>query len=237
MSTKSRAARVAVLIIMAAVVVIGASGCGYLKNVRDDVMDIGTAAVGVVPPVVPSDAGPKAVGPLPPAIGVYAQVTDFFHAGALKKYTGDAEWDRRGLAVTADSRTKVGVGPWHYVRINQKPAAANAYKETDNDLDAWRSHMADLKDPFFEAPAKELIYREKYAAMPYLYKGWQDWETVSAEIAIPEPFITHSGFYVRLGIDPSQVFDAALSIVGLDLYSDAAYNFDGSLKYGTSAEE
>jgi len=236
-SRKSRVARVTVLILMAGILVFGAAGCGYVKNVRDDVMDIGSVGVGVVPPVVPTDAGAKAVGPLPPALGIYGQVTDFFHLGALKKYTGDAEWDRRGLAITADSRTKIGIGPWHYVRINQKPVAANDYKTTDNKLDAWRSHMDNLKDPLFEAPAKTLIYREKYAAMPYMYKGWQDWEMVSAEVAIPEPFITHSGFYLRLGFDPSQIFDAALSILCLDLYQDAAYNFDGSLKYGAPGEE
>ncbi|MBT4821295.1 MAG: hypothetical protein HON70_36635, partial [Lentisphaerae bacterium] len=60
---------------------------------------------------------------------------------------------------------------------------------------------------------------------------WQDWETISAEIAFPEPFILHSGFYLRAGFDPSQIFDLALSVIGLDLYQDAAYTWCGDYKY------
>lgn len=239
MSMRGRSARAAVLILMAAVVVSGAAGCGYLKNVRDDIMDIGTLSVGVVTPTMPTDAGAKAVGPLPPAIGLYGQATDFFHLGALWKFTGDLEWDRRGLAATADARTKYGFGPWHWEQINQKPLWANDYKTEDNEMDGWRAHMrsGDMRDPVFNTSAKELIYREKYGWLPYLSKGWQDWETVSVEVAIPELLLTHTGFYFRAGVDPSQVFDAVLSVFCLDLYHDAAYNFDGSLKYGASSEE
>jgi len=220
---------------LVAVVLIGLlnSGCGYLKNVRDDVMDIGTASVGFTPPVVPGseDADDMAVGPLPPTIGVYAEATEFVHLGALAKASGDAEWDRRGIGLVVDDRTKLGLGPLHWGHINQTPYLVNAYKKEDNELDAWRDHMRDLEDPLFGAPGKELIFRERYNDQRFMEKGWQDWETFSLEVAVPEPFITHMGFYARLGVDPSQVFDAALSLFCIDLYGDAAYDFDGSLRF------
>ena len=65
---------------------------------------------------------------------------------------------------------------------------------------------------------------EAWESLPWLSQGWQDWETISIEVAIPEPFILHSGFYARVGVDPSQVFDLFLGLFGLDLYGDAAYN-------------
>ena len=219
--------------LMAAIVVLSflSAGCGYVKNVRDDMMDIGTASVGFTPPVIPGDDGGEAVGPITPTIGVYAEATEFFHLGALGKGSGDLEWDRRGAGVVADSRVKLGFGPFHWGRINQKPIWVNDYKEEGNELDGWREHMREMEDPLFDAPAKELVFREEFNDTRFMHKGWQDWETFSLEVAIPEPFITHCGFYTRLGVDPSQIFDAALSIVCLDLYDDAAYNFDGSPRF------
>jgi len=212
-------------------VVLWSAGCGYFKNVRDDMMDIGTVSIGISPPVMPGEKG-KALGFLPHCIGVYVEATDFLHLGALLKRGVDAEWDRRGAGIIEDTRAKFGFGPWHYVRIDQQPITANAYKEEGNELDGWREYMRDLNDPFFDAPAKELIFKYQKEGVPYPYKGWQDWEMFSAEVAIPEPFITHSGLYVRVGFDVSQVFDAVLSLVGIDLYADRAYNMDGSLRFG-----
>jgi len=220
-----------------------AAGCGYLKNVRDDALDVGTLAVGIVPPVVPTDEGPKAVGFLPPAIGAYLEVTQFFHLGAIYKATGDLEWDRRGLDVTVDRRWKLGLGPAHQVYIEQTPIVANAYKSTDNELDGWRDHMDNLVDPVFGAPAKTLIYTPTedrptgLVGLPYLSRGWQDWEGISVEVAIPEPFILHSGFYARAGVDPSQVVDLLLSVFCIDMYGDAAYKlWSGKPKYPTGQE-
>lgn len=217
---------------------VSSTGCGYLKNVRDDVLDCGTFAVGVVPPVVPTSEGPRAVGFLPPAIGAYLEVTEFFHLGALYKATGDAEWDRRGLGLTVDQRSKLGIGPIHHVCIKQEPIVANNYKRTGNELDGWRDQMDAMRDPVFGAPAKTLIYESltdpvtEWTGLPYLSRGWQDWETISLEVAIPEPFILHSGFYARVGVDPSQIFDLALSLFCIDLYGDAAYKtFSGKPKY------
>ncbi len=236
-----RVGRIALLVTLAALVV-GSTGCGYLRNVRDDLMDCGTFAVGIVPPVVPTEDGPKAVGFLPPAIGAYAEITQFFHLGFLYKATGDLEMDRRGAGTTVDIRRKIGLGPIHDVYIKQHPIWANAYKMPGSEMDGWRQHMRMLRDPVFDAPAKTLIFKPMdrslgvpgasgWESLPYLYRGWQDWEMISLEIAIPEPFICHKGFYVRAGVDPSQFIDLAMSIFGADLYSDAAYTFWGDLKY------
>ena len=226
------------------------SGCGYIRNVRDDFLDLGTFAVGVVPPSAPFSEGSKSSGVIPPAYGLYIEATDFLHLGALYKATGDLEWDRRGLAVVVDERTKLGFGPAHQIRIHQTPTYANAYKTSGNELDGWRQHMASLKDPLFSRSAKQLLFSKDvlYARPPDpdtppeeqikgLHRGWQDWETVSIEIAIPEPFLLHTGFYLRAGFDPSQIFDLVLGLVGLDLYDDNAYTFSGELRHPSADAE
>jgi hypothetical protein len=215
-------------------------------------LDIGTIAVGVVPPVVPfsegGKEGAKAVGFVPPAFGVYLEATDFVHLGAIYKATVDLEWDRRGLGVVADERLKLGIGPVHWLRINQHPLYTNVYKAPGNEMDGWRHHMEGLRDPIFNRPAKLLLFDNTTHARPKppnappgtqtsglhfgrLHRGWQDWETFSLEAAISEPFLLHTGVYVRAGFDISQVFDFALGIIGLDLYSDNAYTFSGDLRF------
>ncbi len=244
MSASRRILRTGLLLSVLIGLVLATTGCGYLKNLRDDAMDCGTLAVGYVPPVAPGDEEVKAIGLLPPALGAYVEVTEFLHLGALFKATGDLEWDRRGAGATIDVRRKIGIGPLHDVFIEQEPIVANAYKTRDNELDGWREHMAAMKDPVFGSPAKVLIYESQnktlgyeidpdafvWRSLPWMSRGWQDWEMVSVEFAIPEPFILHSGFYFRAGFDLSQVVDLALSALCLDLYSDAAYNFAGEPK-------
>jgi hypothetical protein len=220
-----------VVILSLTVFLLGAAGCGYFKNVRDDFMDIGTLGAGVVVPVMKTEEGQKAFAPIPHAIGVYVQCTDFFHLGYLTKQTYDLDWDRRGLAVNEDIRTMGGYTFDHSIRLYQNPVAANKYKREGNELDGWRTHMENLKMPFSDTGAKRLIYNKKSEKQPFFYKGWQDWETFSVELAVPEPFILHSGIYLKAGVDPSQVFDAVLSLFCIDLYQDAAYRLDGSLRY------
>jgi len=212
------------LVAVVAVGTLGAYGCGYLKNLRDDTMDCFILGAGYTPAVVPTKPESKALGFLPPSIGVYVEATQFMHLGAIYKVSGDVEWDRRALGVVADRRGKVGLGPLHYVMIDQEVLLGNAYKSEDNQLDGWREHMRRLRDPIFQASAKELAYSHNFG-LPYLYRGWQDWETFSLEIAIPEPFILHSGFNARVGFDPSQVFDLVLGVVGIDFYSDNAFRW------------
>ena len=220
-------------------ILIGASGCGYVKNLRDDTMDCFILGAGVVPPVVPTgDGDTEAVGFLPPSIGLYVQATDFMHLGGLWKISGDVEMDRRGLQTCVDQRAKVGLGPLHYIQRKQTPLSANAYKVEGNQMDGWREHMRELKDPIFNERAKKLIYRSTYAQL-FLHRGWQDWEMFSVEVAIPEPFILHSGLNLRLGFDPSQVFDLVLGIFTIDLYDDNAFELNGDLQHpvGMAEEE
>jgi hypothetical protein len=244
MMSRTGAVRGGLLLAVLAASMLSSTGCGYLKNVRDDFLDIGTVAVGIVPPVVPTASGPKAIGFIPPAFGAYVQVTDLFHLGAIYSATGDLVWDRRGYGVMTDVRRKFGLGPIHDVYIKQVPILTNAYKRPEGKMAGWQAHMDAMKDPIFGASAKTMVFKPQpwaladygidnvsWESLPWLSHGWQDWETVSVEVAIPEPFILHTGFYARVGVDPSQAFDFLLGIFGVDLYGDAAYNFNGSLKY------
>ena len=85
--------------------------------------------------------------------------------------------------------------------------------------------------------AKRLLFNDNKAVHAGLHRGWQDWMAVNAEVAIPEPFFLHSGVNVRAGFNVCEVFDLVLAVLGGDLYGDAAYNFDGSLKYPATAGE
>ncbi len=222
------------------------TGCGYFLNVRDDFADIGTFAIGAVTPVACENYRAKARGPIPPTGGIYLQASDFAHLGLLGKLTTDLEWDRRACGVMADARRKIGLGPFHHVAIWQEPIYPSIYKIPHNEMEGWHRHMRELGAPFCHIPAKTMIFDPEpqhcyvpwrfepvwsYRALPFFPCGWQDWECISAEIAIPEPFILHTGFYLRLGIDPSQIFDFALSLICLDLYQDAAYDLCGNLLY------
>ena len=225
-----RLGRSVIVLALFAAVVTTSSGCGYFKNVRDDFMDIGGLAVGVTTPVLEEGNDAVVLGFLPPCLGIYVQATDFLHLGALYKVSADVTWDRRGAGIIVDERAKYGVGPYHWVTIREIPIAANGYKTEDSGLGPWRDAMAARKDPVFGAPAKIVKYSTK-AWQPYLWQGWQDWETFSLEVAIPEPFFTHCGFYARVAADPSQVLDAVLSLFFLDLYGDRAYNINGTLRF------
>jgi hypothetical protein len=245
--THGKASR-SVLVLTLAVIAFAATGCGYVKNLRDDFLDLGTFAVGYVPAVVPGEEGePIAVGVIPPAFGLYFQFTEFLQFGALYKITGDLAWDRRGVGALVDKRAKIGFGPFHYVNIEQKGLCTNDYKILDGELAGWHQHMDDLRDPVFNTPAKIMVfdplpeptaldeirgYRTEGRRRYYLTKGWQDWETTQLELAVPLPCLLHSGFYLRAGFDCSQLLDFALGLVCIDFYSDAAYKiFSGEPKY------
>ncbi len=133
------------------------------------------------------------------------------------------------MAVTKDTRAKYAFGPGHFVRIDQAPVLANGYKGEGNALDGWRQTMRQWQGPISGAPAKELIFRQETEFLPYLYKGWKDWDGISLEVAVCDPFVLHSGVYARAGVHPGQVIDFALSLFCLDfMYHDAAYHLDGS---------
>ncbi len=213
-------------------------GCGYFKNIRDDAMDCFMIGAGVVTPVVPTKEGAKGTGSFPPSFGVYVEATELLHLGFLYKVSADIEMDRRGTGIVADRRFKVGVGPIHYIDVQQEPIIANDFKRRGNQMDGWRRNMQKLRDPIFERPGKQVVFDKRVKGGKWwLHRGWQDWEMFSVEIAIPEPFFFHSGINFRVGFDPSQVFDLLLSLVGLDLYGDNAYRANGDLRYVEEDEE
>lgn len=228
MQTTRRTLILVVLTVLVSGSLLLLSGCGYAKNVRDDFLDIFVFGVGVTPPVAELRDVSLTGGIIPPSFGLYLEATDFLHLGALYKASGDFEIDRRAVGTVVDRRAKLGFLFAHYVNIYQTPVYTNDYKREGNHLDAWRTYMRSLRDPVFGAPAKELIFRNREIPSPYMYRGWQDWEMFQAEIAIPEPFILHSGVNLRVGFDVSEVFDFALSLVGLDLYGDRAYDWLGN---------
>ena len=81
--------------------------------------------------------------------------------------------------------------------------------------------------------AGERAFADGYAkARPILLEPILD-----VEIAIPEPFFFHSGINLRVGCDPSQIFDLLLGVIGLDLYQDDAYRFNGDLRFVKTSEE
>jgi hypothetical protein len=207
-----------------------------LKNVRDDAMDCLILGVGYTPAVAPTADGNKAVGFLPPSIGAYVELTEFLHFGALFKGSADLEIDRRAAGAVVDVRTKFGLGPLHHIKVKQHVIMGNAYKTEENQMDGWREHMRGLRDPIFRRPAKELIF-DKSRPLRFLHRGWQDWEVISLEVAIPEPFILHSGFNFRVGIDPSQIFDFVMGLVCIDIYDDNAYRFSGKLQHAEDGDK
>ena len=233
MRTQTRPA-LAVLLFLA----LAPQGCGYLKNVRNDLMDCFMIGAGITTPVRGDADQTIASGSIPPSFGVYVEATDFVHLGLLYKNSDDIEMDRRATGIVSDRRFKAGLGPLHYIDIQQEPVIASDWKWRGNDLDGWRDNMRRLRDPLFGRPGKQLIYDKKAeGGQWFLHRGWQDWETFSVEIAIPEPFLFHTGINLRLGVDPSQIFDLFLGIIGLDLYQDDAYRFNGDIRFETTPIE
>ncbi|MBN1444133.1 MAG: hypothetical protein JXA90_15590 [Planctomycetes bacterium] len=212
-----------------AVAVLAGSGCGYVQNVADDFRDIWIFGAGITVPVSGDQDGEKARGIVAPSFGIYVEATEAFALGCIKKDSLDVEWDRRGMSVTADRRAKIGLPLYRKIWIEQQPIAANRYKREGNELDGWRQHMEQLTDPVYHVGAKKLIYRDYSTEQGPLHRGWQDWEIFSVEVALVEPFFLHSGVNLRVGFDLSEVFDFALSLFGLDLYGDAAYDIEGNL--------
>ncbi len=228
-ATRRRSGR---LLWLALAAILATPGCGYVKNVRNDFMDCFVIGAGVITPVVKTEEGYKGLGYIPPSIGIYVEATDLLHLGALYKASADIEMDRRATGIVIDQRKKIGFGPFHYVDIEQEPILSNEYKRRNNDMDGWRKQMKRLEDPIFSRPGKQLIYDGRdTSGRWWLHRGWQDWEMLSIEIAIPEPFILHSGINFKFGFDPSQIFDLFLGIFGLDLYGDNAFRFNGDLRY------
>lgn len=85
--------------------------------------------------------------------------------------------------------------------------------------------MAYTKRLFWEGtvvPAKVTLHEDQdwtWEVLPLL-RGWQYWETIGVQAGISDPFITHSGLYLHVGVDPSEVVDFLLGLFTIDLKGD-----------------
>lgn len=192
-------------------------GCQrYGQNRLADFMDIFQFGAGVT-------AENPVTGVIPPSLGVYVQATEFLNLGAMHFHGVSAEWDGRGTFVGPESRVRYGFGPWQRIQIRQfyDLGEENYFKKVNG---AWTKRMNSKAMRWWNKPAKELEYEywayTRHDGMPIMHRGWQYWENFNLEVAIAEPFITHLGFNVRLGFDPSEIFDFLLGIATIDFKRD-----------------
>ena len=66
----------------------------------------------------------------------------------------------------------------------------------------------------------EYFAEEIHEGFPIMPRGWQYWENIAVEIGISEPFLTHLGFDLRIGVDPSEISDFILGIFTIDYNHD-----------------
>lgn len=163
-------------------------------------------------------------GPLPPAIGLHVQVTEFLNFGGVYFNGISAEIDGRGYFAGHEERLRVGCLPLQKIRITQdyEYGDKNYFKTRDT---LWDRRLQSSPMRFMNKPAKELHYKsvdERWSkrGSPLFYRGWQYWGNTGVEVALCEPFLTHWGFDLRVLIDPSEISDFLLGWFGIDFKSD-----------------
>lgn len=191
------------------------TGCRYADNRAHDFMDIFQIGGGL------TTENPES-GMLPPSLGIHVQATDFLNLGALHFSGYGAEWDGRGLFAGRESRTRLGLGPWQRIRIDQRYAegSENYFKKLET---MWADRLSSPEMRFWDRPAKELHHEallSQQEGCPILHRGWQYWENFGAEVSISEPFLTHFGFNFRVGFDPSEISDFVLGFLTVDYKHD-----------------
>ncbi len=179
------------------------TGCRYGANRCADFRDIFQFGVGV------TIENPK-TGFAPPSLGVHAQATEFINLSAMHFEGKSAEWDGRGFFAGPETRTRFGLGPWQRLRIDQnyKEGGENYFKKKDA---LWTQRLNKRVNRWWHKPAKELEYEfwanPAHEGWPIMHRGYQYWENIGVEVCVSEPFITHHGLALRLGFDPSEIFD------------------------------
>lgn len=188
----------------------------YASSRLADFMDIFQIGGGVT-------AENPVTGVIPPSLGLYVQATEFLNLGAMHFHGVGAEIDGRGMFAGPESRVRYGFGPWQRIQIRQfyDIGSENYFKKVDG---AWTRRMNSKRMRWWHKPAKELEYEywaySRHEGMPIMHRGWQYWENFNIEACIAEPFLTHMGFNVRLGFDPSEIFDFLLGWTTLDFKRD-----------------
>lgn len=191
-------------------------GCRYTANRAADLTDIFQLGAGIV---TEDTHG----GPWPPALGIHAQVTEFINLGAIHTHGYAAEWEGRGFFAGPETRTRLGLGPLQAIHLDQnyRVGLENYYKKANG---GWAKRMRSPKRRWWNAPAKQLewsLYKDttRYG-IPVMHRGFQYWENIGLEIALSEPFLTHLGFTLRAGFDPSEIADFALGLFCIDFKRD-----------------
>lgn len=197
------------------------TGCTYLRNRVDDFNDI--YSIGVGGTIIHET-------PYPAALGIYAEATEFLHAGAMLYGGYMLELDRRGASVTKVNKdVRLGLGPFHVWTIDEEYPLAGFFKSERASL--WQQRMDsllylpilqefELMERGKSYPGKRLQFHgEKLVRYP---RGWQDWGYVGLDVALCEPFVLHAGIRAKVGLDLSQMMDFVVGILGADLYSDDA---------------
>ena len=192
------------------------SGCHYATNRLYDFCDVFQVGVGA------TFENPES-GILPPAFGIHAQASEYLNLGAHHFAGYTAEWDGRGFFAGYEKRSRWGLGPFQMIQVDQDYDLGryNYFKVEDA---LWTQRMNSREMRWNDAPAKELEYsywaEPKHVGSPIFHRGWQYWENFSLEVGLSEPFLTHWGLNLRLGLDPSEVSDFLLGFFTLDFKQD-----------------
>lgn len=197
---------------------LGINGCAsrYAVNRMADFRDIFQFGLGL------TTENPKS-GVIPPTVGLYVQLTEFLNAGAVTFHGKTWEMDGRGFFSGMEDRTRIGILPYQELMIDQDygEGSENYFKKSDT---LWNDRMGSKAMRWGNASAKELNYENwsiaRRQGSPIMHRGWQYWENINVEIGIPEPFITHFGLNLRLGFDPSEIFDWILGFTTFDFKKD-----------------
>lgn len=195
---------------------LGLTGCRYALNRYYDFRDMLAVGVGAT-------AENPVTGWVPPSLGVYLELTDFLHLGAITHNGYTAEMDLRGAFAGPEYRTRFGFLWWQMLQINQdyENGWYNRFKDPSF---PWTQRMSAWGMRSHGHPAKRLNYEywSQYRQYGQFLKprGWQYWEYTGLEVAICDPFFTHFGVMLRLGLDISEFSDFLLGIFGVDYKHD-----------------
>ena len=195
------------------------SGCLYGRQRADDLLDVLDLGAGITAESEHSW--------IPPTLGVLAEAGPFA-LGAITHNGLVAEIDGRGLYAGPDHRARLAA-IWFqgWSRTQDYDNGATGYYKDEDASSAWHERMRDMSytkflfHPGTEVSAKNLLHDDAWTweALP-LRRGWQYWETIAVEAGLSDPFLTHMGFYLRIGVDPSEILDFLLGIVTVDLKRD-----------------
>lgn len=205
-------ARIMMLMTLAATV-LTTSGCRYMANRYYDFRDVFHVGVGVT--------GENPVtGPLPPALGAYIQLTEYLHLGAITFNGVAAELDMRGSFVGPQSTTQFGFLWWQQYQNYEDYSNACFMNDFKDGEFSWCRRMEQIDMMYHGRPAKALHYEFwSLAAQRGIFlapRGYQYWGYSGIHLAICEPFLTHAGLMIKLGIDPSEITDFLLGILFID---------------------